>query len=121
MSVDKLPYALSAACCFAEVSFGLRRWRIAVGIYVTARKIEENEEYVVYACGNSPERLYTAFKIDKAALEYGLTDPQSHIAVKDLVTVLYTDHKCCWIAILGKILSYHKDNNTFPDKMSKES
>ena len=92
-----------------------------MAICVYARKTEENDEYVIYACGNSPERLYTTFKIDKTILEYGSNNPQSHIAVKDVVTILDTDNKCSWIAILGKILRYHKENNIFPDKISKES
>ncbi|MBR0142058.1 MAG: hypothetical protein IJM19_07415 [Ruminococcus sp.] len=92
-----------------------------MGICVYARKTEENDDYVIYACGNSPERLYTTFKIDKAILKYGLTNPQSHIAAKDVVTILDTDHKCCWIAILGKIIRYHKENRIFPDKISMES
>ena len=92
-----------------------------MGICVYARKTEENDKYVIYACGNSPERLYTTFKIDKTILEYGSNDPESHIAVKDVVTVLDTDNKCSWVAIFGKILKYHKENNIFPDKISKES
>lgn len=92
-----------------------------MAIYVTARKIEENDKYVIYACGNSPERLYTTFKIDKTILEYGLNNPQSHIAVNDVVTILDTDNKCSWVAILVKILIYHKENNIFPVKISKES
>lgn len=92
-----------------------------MGSYVTARKIEENDEYVIYACGNSTERLCTTFRIDKAALECALTDPRSHFTVKDAVTILDNGHKCSCLAVWGRILSYHKENNLFPDKISKQS
>lgn len=92
-----------------------------MAIYVTARKIEENDEYVIYACGNSPEHLNTTFRIDKSILENGLNNPQSHIPAKDIVTILNNEHKCNWIAIIGKILRYYKEYSIFPDKVSKES
>jgi hypothetical protein len=92
-----------------------------MGICVYARKTDENDEYVIYVCGNSPERLDTTFRIDKSVLENGLADSQSRIAVRDIVTILNTDHKGYWIAILGKIFRYYQEYNTFPDKISRES
>lgn len=88
-----------------------------MAIYATARKFEETNEYVIYVCGDSPDRLYHKFKIDKFVLDY-----QTSVAVKDVVTPLSENaDTLCIMQVFGKILRYYRDNGVFPDKATKES
>lgn len=81
-----------------------------MAIYVKGKKIEETQDFVIYAYGDNPDNLIGRIKIMLNCSK-----------IEALVPLEGEKHPFLAIAITGKILSFHKNNGYFPDEISKQS
>ena len=81
-----------------------------MAIYVKSKKIEENENFVVYLYGKNPNSLIGKIKIMLDGSKWEELEPLEGEKNSFLSAV-----------ITGKILSFYKSNVYFPDEISRQS